>query len=173
MGQRKLAMAFSILLFIASIIVTAVYGINLGLDFTGGTQVELSKDSPIVIPTVRETMESNGFNGIVIQAYGSSDRILVRIPASNELSSHSAKLKIKLNEILPGYNIDKVEYIGPQVGHALMINGFMALIVSMLLTMFYIAIRFEYRFAISAAVSLIHDPILIMGYLLYSNLNSI
>ena len=163
MGQRKLAMAFSILLFIASIVVTAIYGINLGLDFTGGTQIEMSKDSSINIPSVRSTMEQNNFTGIVIQAYGGSDKILVRIPANNELSSHSALLKKKINTILPGYNIDKVEYIGPQVGHVLMINGIMALFVSLLLTMLYIAVRFEYRFAISAAVSLIHDPILIMG----------
>ena len=163
MGQRKLAMAFSIFLFIASVVITCVNGINLGLDFTGGTQIEMSKSSTINIPSVREIMENNGFSGIVIQAYGGSDKILVRIPASNELSSHSAKLKQKINKILPGYNIDKVEYIGPQVGHALMINGVMALFVSLLLTMLYIAVRFEYRFAVSAAVSLIHDPILIMG----------
>jgi preprotein translocase subunit SecF len=163
MGQKNLAIIFSIFLFVASIAVTAIYGINLGLDFTGGTQLEMSKDTTINIPKVREIMEDNGFNGIVIQAYGGSDNILVRIPASNELSSHSAKLKNKINSILPGYNIDKVEYIGPQVGHALMINGVMALLVSLLLTMLYIAVRFEYRFAVSAAISLIHDPILIMG----------
>jgi len=163
MGQRNLAVVFSLVLFISSIIITAVKGINLGLDFTGGTQIELSYAKSINIPNVRDIMEKNDFNGIMIQAYGSSNNILIRVPANNEISSHSAKLKQKLNKILPNYNIDKIEYIGPQVGKALMINGFLALLVSILLTMLYIAVRFEYRFAISAAVSLIHDPILIMG----------
>ncbi|MBT4885276.1 MAG: protein translocase subunit SecF [Legionellales bacterium] len=163
MGQRNLAVVFSLVLFISSIIITAVKGINLGLDFTGGTQIELSYAKSINIPNVRDIMEKNDFNGIMIQAYGSSNNILIRVPANNEISSHSAKLKQKLNKILPNYSIDKIEYIGPQVGKALMINGFLALLVSILLTMLYIAVRFEYRFAISAAVSLIHDPILIMG----------
>jgi len=163
MGQRNLAIVFSLILFVASIVITAIKGINLGLDFTGGTQIELSYAKSINIPSVREIMEKNDFSGIMIQAYGSSSNILIRVPANNEISSHSAKLKQKLNKILPNYNIDKIEYIGPQVGKALMINGFLALLVSILLTMLYIAVRFEYRFAISAAVSLIHDPILIMG----------
>jgi len=163
MGQRNLALLFSLIVFIASIAITATKGINMGLDFTGGTQVELSQPSSIDIPAVRHTMESDGFTGITLQAYGASNRILIRIPASYELSSHSAKLKQKFQEILPSYTIEKVEYIGPQVGRALMINGFLALLVSILLTMLYIAVRFEYRFAISAAISLIHDPILIMG----------
>ena len=163
MGKRQYAIAFSIILFIASVAVTVVKGINLGLDFTGGTQLELAHSNSIDIPTVRNTMESNDFTGIVIQAYGSSDRILVRIPASNTLSSHSALLKQKIQKILPKYTIERIEYIGPQVGRTLMLNGFMALLVSVLLTMLYIAVRFEYRFAISAAISLIHDPILIMG----------
>ncbi|MBT4804344.1 MAG: protein translocase subunit SecF [Legionellales bacterium] len=163
MGQRNLAIVFSLILFVASIVITAIKGINLGLDFTGGTQIELSYAKSINIPSVRAIMEKNDFSGIMIQAYGSSSNILIRVPANNEISSHSAKLKQKLNKILPNYNIDKIEYIGPQVGKALMINGFLALLVSILLTMLYIAVRFEYRFAISAAVSLIHDPILIMG----------
>lgn len=163
MGQRNLALLFSLVVFVASVAITATKGINMGLDFTGGTQVELSQSSRIDIPVVRHTMETHGFTGITLQAYGSSNRILIRIPASNELSSRSARLKQKFREILPAYTIEKVEYIGPQVGHALMVNGFLALLVSILLTMLYIAIRFEYRFAISAAISLIHDPILIMG----------
>jgi preprotein translocase subunit SecF len=163
MGQRNIALLFSLIVFVASIAITATKGINMGLDFTGGTQVELSQSTTIDIPAVRHTMEADGFTGITLQAYGSSNRILIRIPASNELSSHSAKLKQKFQAILPAYTIEKVEYIGPQVGRALMVNGFLALLVSILLTMLYIAVRFEYRFAISAAISLIHDPILIMG----------
>ena len=163
MGQRNIALLFSLIVFIASIAITAIKGINMGLDFTGGTQVELSHATSINIPSVRHTLEQNDFTGITLQAYGSSNRILIRIPASHVLSSHSAKLKQKFHDILPSYTIEKVEYIGPQVGKALMINGFLALLVSILLTMLYIAIRFEYRFAISAAISLIHDPILIMG----------
>ena len=163
MSQRTTAIVFSIVLFVGSVIVTAVKGINLGLDFTGGTQLELKDHSAINIPAVRETMEHNDFTGIVIQSYGSSDRILVRIPASNTLSSHSALLKQKIQTLFPNISIEKIEYIGPQVGKALMVNGIMALLVSMLLTMLYIAVRFEYRFALSAAISLIHDPILIMG----------
>lgn len=161
MGQRKYALIFSLLLFVASVAVTAVKGINLGLDFTGGTQIEMSHNDSINIPAARETLTKNGFAGIIVQTYGSSNHILIRIPTNNAMTPN--KIKNKIVASLPNLTIDKVEFIGPQVGKTLMTNGIMALIISLLLTMLYIAVRFEYRFALSAAISLIHDPILIMG----------
>jgi preprotein translocase subunit SecF len=168
MGQRKYALIFSLLLFIASITVTIINGINLGLDFTGGTQIEMSHNDSINIPEIRETLTKNGFVGIMAQTYGSSNNILIRIPTNNAMTPNQIKTKIVAS--LPNFSIDKIEYIGPQVGKTLVTNGIMALIISMLLTMLYIAIRFEYRFAISAAISLIHDPILIMGIFAASGL---
>lgn len=161
MGQRKYALIFSLLLFVASIAATMTKGINLGLDFTGGTQIEMSHKDSINIPDIRDKISQDGFTGIMAQTYGSSNHILIRIPTNNEMTPN--QIKTKIAAALPHLNIDKVEFIGPQVGKTLMTNGIMALIISMLLTMLYIAVRFEYRFAISAAVSLIHDPILIMG----------
>lgn len=161
MGLRRSALIFSLILFFGSILITVLKGVNLGLDFTGGTQLELSQNKIVDIPAVRNTMAEHGFSGIMIQAYGNSSTILLRIPSNSVENPKGLKAKVK--NILPNFNIDKTEYIGPQVGKALMTNGIMALLVSLFLTMAYIAIRFEYRFAISAAVSLIHDPILIMG----------
>ena len=161
MGQRKYALIFSLLLFTASIAVTMTKGINLGLDFTGGTQIEMSHNDSINIPDVRAQLTKDGFAGIMVQTYGSSNHILIRIPTNNDLSPSEIKAKIATS--LPKFSVDKIEYIGPQVGKTLMTNGIMALVISLLLTMLYIAVRFEYRFAISAAISLIHDPILIMG----------
>lgn len=161
MGRKNYAFAFSIILFIVSIVFTVKNGINLGLDFTGGTQLELKYGSSIDIPSVRETINNNELSGAMIQAYGSSDKILIRVPANVNLKSN--EIKNKITSILPKYTIQRVEFIGPQVGKTLLTNGCTALIIAILSTMLYIAIRFEYRFAVSAAISLIHDPILIIG----------
>ncbi len=160
MKQRTFAAVFSVLVTLLSLLSLSLYGLNLGLDFTGGTQLEISYDHAANLNEIRTVLASGGFQDAVVQSYGTANDVLIRLAVSN---ISQEQLKNKIMEILPGAKLHQVEYIGPQVGNTLITNGILAILVSLLGTMLYIALRFEYRFAVSAAVALIHDPILILG----------
>ncbi len=161
MGQRKWAALFSAVLFAASIVSLIVNHLNFGLDFTGGTQVEVNYPQPADFNQIRQQLDKAGFNEAQVQAYGTARDVLIRIPPHAGFSEQA--LREKLSAALPQANLQQIEYIGPQVGRSLVTNGLLAILVSLLATMAYIAFRFEMRFAVSAAVALIHDPILILG----------
>lgn len=160
MKQRKWAALFSGVIFLVSMISLIIHGLTLGLDFTGGTQVEVSFSKPIEVESIRQNLTTGGFPQAVVQPYTSS-AFSIRIPPYKELTQE--QLKNKLLTILPQSQITSIEYIGPQVSKTLVTNGVLAIILVLLGTMAYIAMRFEYRFAISAAIALIHDPVLILG----------
>ena len=160
MRQRKWAGIFSAIIFLASIMSIFIYGLNLGLDFTGGTQVEVSFAQPVDTSAIRKNLADQGFPQTVVRVYDVR-HILVRIAPHKELIQK--QLKEKLIAAMPGGTIGSLDYIGPQVGQQLMTNGILAVIVGLIATMIYIALRFEFRFALSAAIALIHDPILILG----------
>jgi preprotein translocase subunit SecF len=109
---------------------------------------------------IRQNLAAQGFSEAVVQVYDVKD-ISVRVSPHKELTQE--QLKQKLIAAMPGGQIGQLSYIGPQVGKSLMTNGILAVIVALIGTMIYIALRFEFRFAISAAVALIHDPVLILG----------
>lgn len=161
MGQRKLAAVFSTVLMVLSVISLFVHGLNLGLDFTGGTQIELRYAQSADFEKIRENVGNAGFHQAVVQPYGSTRDVLIRIAPKKDTSQKD--LKQKLIDALPGAKVVQMQYIGPQVGRTLVTNGVLAILVSLLATMLYIAMRFEYRFALSAAVALIHDPIITLG----------
>jgi preprotein translocase subunit SecF len=161
MGQRFYAAIFSVLLCVISITTLMIKGLNLGLDFTGGTQVEVSYQQPADLNQIREQLANTGFNDAVVQAYGTAKDVLIRISAKEEVSQD--QLKATLMGALSGATLHQLEFIGPQVGKTLVTNGILAILVSLIGTMLYIAFRFEYRFSVSAAIALIHDPILILG----------
>ena len=167
--QKKIAMIFSILIAIFSSYFLITNGLNLGLDFTGGTQLEVTSKQNINIQTLREQFDAANFHDIIIQTYGSKNNALIRIGSNNFNNQQQLKQKIK-QTIGTNIQIVRSEYIGPQVGKTLLENGILAIVVSLLATMLYIAIRFEFRFAISAAVSLIHDPVLILGFFAFYQL---
>lgn len=160
MRQRKWAAVFSAIIFVASIISLTVYGLNLGLDFTGGTQVEVVFQKPVDTQQIRNNLAKEGFPEAVVQVYDVRD-VSVRVAPHKGLKQE--QLKQKLLKAMPGGTIGQLDYIGPQVGKQLMTNGILAVLVALLGTMIYIALRFEFRFAVSAAIALIHDPILILG----------
>lgn len=165
MKQRWIAAVVSAVIFVASVISLCVNGLNLGLDFTGGTQAEVAFTQPVVATQLRTQLVKAGFTQAVVQAYAKkqSDQNMfsVRIGLNKSLTQEA--LKQKLTEAMPGSKINSLEYIGPQVGKQLLTNGILAVVLVFIGTMIYIALRFEYRFAISAALALVHDPILILG----------
>lgn len=161
MKQRLPAAIFSVCILLASIVILVANGLNLGLDFTGGTQVDVQLESLVSLPTVRQNLAEVGFPEAVVQAY-SSTHLSVRFGVHEGVSSEVLRDRL-LTAMPKGTQISELQYIGPQIGKTLMTNGILAILVSLLGTMIYIALRFDYRFALSAAVALVHDPLLILG----------
>ena len=161
LGLRRVTAFLSIAMFVASIAALCLNGLNLGLDFTGGVQIEVHYNKTADLTQMREQLHTHGFEEARLQSFGSAENVLIRIPASKDYDQ--ASLEQRIQDILPKATVERVEFIGPQVGDELATNGALAVVVSLLATMIYIALRFEYRLAISAAVALIHDPIITLG----------
>lgn len=160
MRQRKVTAVISIILILASIICLSIRGLNMGLDFTGGTSIEVTFPAPTTANDLREKMVAGGFDKAVVQAFSVSDYSIRVAPRSDQTQE---QLKEKMMALMPTATIKSLSYIGPQVGEALVTNGILAVIVSFICIMIYIALRFEYRFAVSAALALAHDPLVILG----------
>ena len=168
MGARKWTTMFSAVILLASLMALMVNGLNWGLDFTGGTQIEVSYQQPADLENIRMRLSEAHFSDAVVQSYGTSEDVLIRIAPRVDLDQ--TELVQKIMDALEGAEKRRVEFVGPQVGQELATKGVLAILVSMLATMIYISIRFEYRFAVSSAVALIHDPLLILGIFAYFHL---
>ncbi|MFM2322094.1 MAG: protein-export rane protein SecF [Pseudomonadota bacterium] len=160
LGLRRWAVGLSLLLMLISAISLLSKGLNWGLDFTGGSQLQVSFDHPADIAVLRQQLAAAGFNDILVQSYGTSQDVLISL-APHQTTQHD--LSAQIINALPGAQLKQIEFIGPQVGHELATQGALAVFIALLGIMIYIALRFEYRFAIGAAVALIHDPIIILG----------
>lgn len=162
MSQRKWAALLSIILFTLSIISLTVNGLNLGLDFTGGTQVQLAFEQPANVTQIRNTLDQTGFNNAIVMSYGTSKEVLITLPSQSTHENHDI-ISSKIQKIFPNTKLEQANFIGPQVGQELATKGILAVLIALLGTMIYIAFRFQLRFAIGSTVALIHDPILILG----------
>lgn len=161
MGARRWTAMFSVLIFVGSMAALAINGLKWGLDFTGGTQIEVSYPQAADLQVIRENMAKIGFNEAQVVSYGTSKDVLISI--SPHEGAEQSQLVDKVMTALPGAVKQRVDFVGPQVGEELATKGALAILVSLLATMIYIAMRFEYRLAVSSAVALIHDPVLILG----------
>jgi preprotein translocase subunit SecF len=168
MAQRKWAAILSVTLFLLSMLSLAVYGLNWGLDFTGGTQIQLSYPQEANLGDIRDKLEKAGFPEAVVISYGTSKDVLVSlVPKGKNPGASDEKAQGEIvNHVLaalPGAKVTEVNYIGPQVGSEMASKGLLAIIIALLGTMVYIAFRFDLRFSIGSTVALIHDPIIILG----------
>ncbi|MCE3044313.1 protein translocase subunit SecF [Legionella sp. 16cNR16C] len=161
MGARKWTAIFSALIFIISIGALIVNGLKWGLDFTGGTQIEVSYAQAADLNQIRDNLYKEGFKEAQVVSYGTSKDVLISIAPRADMEQ--SVLVDKVMSQLPGATKQRVDFVGPQVGEELATKGALAILVSLLATMIYIAMRFEYRLAVSSAVALIHDPVLILG----------
>ncbi|HHF7349926.1 TPA: protein translocase subunit SecF [Legionella feeleii] len=161
MGARKWTALFSALVFLVSIGALLINGLKWGLDFTGGTQIEISYQQPADLTAIRDNLYKVGFKEAQVVSYGTSKDVLISIAPRADLDQ--TLLVEKVMQQLPGATKQRVDFVGPQVGQELATKGALAIIVSLLATMIYIAMRFEYRLAVSSAVALVHDPVLILG----------
>jgi preprotein translocase subunit SecF len=161
MGARRWTALFSLLIFILSIAALLIHGLKWGLDFTGGTQIEVSYPEAADLPLIREGLSRVGFKEAQVVSYGTSKDVLISIAPRQDMDQ--SHLVDRVMSVLPGAVKQRVDFVGPQVGQELATKGALAVIISLLATMIYIAMRFEYRLAVSSAVALIHDPVLILG----------
>ncbi len=170
MAQRKGAMILSIILFVASIGALLVNGLNWGLDFTGGTQVQVSYQDKADLDNIHQRLDVAGFKDAVVISYGTSKDVLISLVPKGKVTTEGAEAKAAQDTLvsqvmsaLPGAKLEAVSYVGPQVGQEMASRGLLAVIVALLGTMVYIAFRFDFRFAIGSTIALIHDPVIIMG----------
>lgn len=162
MGARKWTALFSVLIFVVSLAALFINGLKWGLDFTGGTQIEVTYPQQAAdLPAIRDNLYKAGFKEAQVVSYGTSKDVLISIAPHADLDQ--SLLADKVMAQLPGAIKQRVDFVGPQVGQELATKGALAILVSLLATMIYIAMRFEYRLAVSSAVALIHDPVLILG----------
>lgn len=168
MGQRKMAVALSVLLIVLSIGSLVVRGINFGLDFTGGTLIEVSYSQPPELGEVRGALTSDGFDDFTVQIFGSARDIVIRIPVS-ESEESGADLSTRVLEILseqtPDIDLRRVEFVGPQVGQELAEQGGLALLYVLFGILIYVSFRFQWRFAVGAVAALIHDVVIVLGFI--------
>lgn len=161
MGARKWTALMSTFIFIISVGALLINGLKWGLDFTGGTQIEISYPQSADLGAIRQNLYNAGFKEAQVVSYGTSKDVLISIAPHENMQQ--TILVDKVMKALPQAMKQRVEFVGPQVGQELATKGALAILVSLLATMIYIGMRFEYRLAVSSAVALIHDPVLILG----------
>ena len=165
MGRARHAMVLSGGLLVLSIGSLLFQGLNLGVDFEGGTLIEVGYPAPVELDEIRGQLEAAGFDRAVVQHFGSAQDVLVRIKPDDRPQS---ELSNQVLETLRGESqelqLRRVEYVGPQVGEELRDDGGLAMLYVLGLILIYVALRFEYRFSFGAVIALIHDVILTIGF---------
>lgn len=165
MGVRNIAFGLSMSLVVASIVLLFVRGINFGLDFTGGTLVEVQFTEAVTTEEVRGALLTEGFTSAVVQNYGSERDVLVRMPP--QLNIEQVTLGDRVGDALikrwPSAEVQRSEFVGPAVGEELRESGGLAMIVALASVMLYIMFRFTGKFAVGAVVALIHDVMVTLG----------
>jgi len=156
---------FSVFFIVASIALLATKGLNLGVDFTGGTMMELGYPSAANVPVIREHLASHGYADAQVQNFGSSSAVLVRLPVKAGVTTAklSEQVLVVLKQAEPKVELRRVEFVGPQVGNELLEDGSLALIVVSIGIMLYMALRFEWRFAVGAIFATAHDIFIVLG----------
>lgn len=165
MGKRKIAGTISIVLIVCSLGVLLVQGLNLGLDFTGGTLVEVEFVEPIAPADIRELLDSAGFENGIVQYFGTDRDLLIRMPpqSSVEQARLGDELVSTLRQRYPEVVLRQSNYIGPAVGEELTTDAGLALIAALAVIMLYILFRFTKQFSVGAVAALAHDVVLTLG----------
>ena len=165
MGVRNVAFAVTMLLTVLALFSWFHKGLNFGLDFTGGTLIELTYEKPADLGTVREELVKAGFSDAVVQSFGATTDLLVRMPGDDpQLGNRVAEALRKVSGDNPAV-VKRVEFVGPQVGEELRDQGGLGMLLALGGIMIYLAFRFQWKFAVGAIVSLIHDVVVTLGIL--------
>ena len=166
-GKRKIAMLVSGLMILISLGMLAGKGLNFGIDFTGGTLVEVKFNKAPAIADVRNAISPKGYGNAVIQEFGSPEEILIRVQnkEGEKSSDISTAILAGLNDKFSAGDVEmrRVEFVGPQVGEELTRAGIMAVLIAMVAILLYVTVRFEFRFALGADAALLHDITIVLG----------
>ncbi len=168
LGWRRVAATASMLLVVASLLSILVNGLKLGLDFTGGAEIEVRFEQPAELQQIRDTLATAGYKQAVVLSFGAETDVLVRLPQQAADDTAAQQLTDSLLDTLQQntmgtVNLLSVSIVGPQVGDDLRDQGGLALIIALAGVMLYVAVRFQYKFAVGAVVALIHDVIITVG----------
>jgi preprotein translocase subunit SecF len=166
MGKRRYAMILSVVLLTVSVVALVGKGLNFGIDFTGGTLIEMGYPEAVELDGIRGALADGGFGSPQVQHFGSSHDVLVRIAPqagkdSVELSENALNVLRQQNAAM---EMRRVEFVGPQVGEELTEQGALAMIYALIGILIYIMVRFQWRFAPGAVVALVHDVLIIIGF---------
>jgi preprotein translocase subunit SecF len=165
MGVRNIAFAITMLLTAVALFSWFYKGLNFGLDFTGGTLIELTYERPADLHKVREELVASGYTEAVVQSFGATTDLLVRMPGEDpQLGTQVAEALRKTGADNP-VTVKRVEFVGPQVGEELRDQGGLGMLLALGGVLVYLAFRFQWKFAVGAIISLIHDVVVTMGIL--------
>ncbi|HZN47808.1 MAG TPA: protein translocase subunit SecF [Ramlibacter sp.] len=159
----------SLVTFVAAVFFLFSRGLHLSVEFTGGTVMEVTYSQPADIEGVRRTVAGLGYADVQVQNFGTARDVLIRLPAQKGVSSaqQSDRTVAALKATDPNVTLRRVEFVGPQVGEELVSNGLKALAMVVAGIMIYLAVRFEWKFAVAAIVANLHDVIIILGFFAY------
>jgi preprotein translocase subunit SecF len=166
-GNRNIALIFSGVLMILSIGSLAVRGLQMGIDFTGGTLIEVGYQKAADLTVLRNTLDTEGFGDATVQNFGTAKDVLIRLKLHEGVSSAdlSSKVLEAINKTTAEpASVRRVEFVGPQVGDDLAEDGFLALLYSTIGILIYIAWRFEWKFSTGAVIATIHDVVVTLGF---------
>ena len=163
MKYRKIAAIASIALFTISVLSLSFRGLSLGLDFSGGTLVEVTYETPVELESIRNTLIANGYEDSQVVNFGTNLDVLIKVADQNGNSSIGESIFNLLES--SGFNgeLKRVEFVGPQVGAELRDQGGLGMLVALFMILFYVAFRFQYKFALGAVSALGHDVVIILG----------
>ena len=162
MGLRRYAVVFSALMLVVSSWSLYTQGLVLGLDFSGGTQIEVGYDQPADVGELREKLETAGFDNPVVVHFGSETDVLIRLQGEPD-----QKLAEQVVEVLQGedeqIDLRRVDFVGPQIGEELREDGGLGMLTALAIVMLYVAIRFQLKFSVGAVLALAHDVNITLG----------
>lgn len=162
MGKTRIAVTLTLILLAVSIGSLATRGLSFGIDFTGGTLVELGYAQAADLGEIRQQLDASEFGGASVQQFGSDRDVLVRLPPSGDTAA--SDLGNRILALLPGAEMRRIEFVGPQVGEELTQDGLLALLYALGGILLYIMVRFTLKFSVGAIVATVHDVIMTVGF---------
>jgi preprotein translocase subunit SecF len=166
MGHRRLAVAISLVLIVASFASLFTRGLEFGLDFTGGVLIEVGYDEAVELEQVRSVLSGEGYGSAIVQNFGSATDVLIRLPPSDGDLAESAigdNVLRALRERDASVELRRTEFVGPQIGEDLVENAGMAMLILLIMVFMYIMLRFRWKFAAGAIAALVHDVVITFG----------
>ncbi len=164
MGQRKLALALSCVLLLGSILSLAINGLKFGLDFTGGTQIEVAYQEPVALELIREQLAAAGFEKAVVVHFGADTDVLVRLQQATDPGLGDAVVAALQQDESAAVTLQRIEFVGPQVGEELRDDGGLGMLFALVVVMLYVAMRFQFKFSVGAVMALAHDVLIVLGF---------